>query len=258
MNNIIKSIFTPNESEPSSTTAIIWSTYLALWLMFWVGFKPVIFPSPLEVVGAIPELFSGGFMDDLLNSFFLNIEALGLSILLSLPIAYVSKVPALRPFSVVLSTLRFLTPMVFFAILLFELSGGHQIKLGVMVLGMSFALTTSMVGIVADIPLYRYDHARTLRMSEWKAIWYVVVRGTLPHTFDAIQACAATGWSMLMMVEGAIRMEGGVGVVLSNSDRHLRFEIVWLISLILLAIGFGQDALIKWVKSVVCPYKEVA
>lgn len=255
----LKVWFTPNEVVGTKPTAYICAGWFTLWMVFWLLFRPVIFPTPVDIVAAIPDLFGTlGFGEDLWNSFLINLEALSLAILIAMPISYLSRVPVFRPLAHILSTLRFLTPMVFFAILVFELNGGHQIKVAILTFGEAFSLVTSMVGVVADIPNYKFDHARTLRMSEWRSVWYVVIRGTLPHAFDCIQGAAAAGWAMLMMVEGAIRMEGGVGVILANADKHLEFQIVWLVSLILLTVGFGQDILIKTIKRVVCPYEMVS
>ncbi|HVI39193.1 MAG TPA: hypothetical protein VM577_00910, partial [Anaerovoracaceae bacterium] len=101
---------------------------------------------------------------------------------------------------------------------------------------------------------YRFDDARTLRMSEWRSMWYVVVRGTISEALSCIRDNAAMGWSMLMFVEGVIRSEGGVGVMILNNEKHVNFAEVYALSLAILLVGIGQDWFIGQVKKVTCPY----
>src|SRR6266404_4419909 len=52
----------------------------------------------------------------------------------------------------------------------------------VIALGLSYLTVfflTSMVAVVEEIPKSQFDHARTLRMTEWRVVWEVVVLGTL-------------------------------------------------------------------------------
>jgi ABC-type nitrate/sulfonate/bicarbonate transport system permease component len=63
------------------------------------------------------------------------------------------------------------------------------------------------------------------------SVWYVNIRGTLPQVIDAIRDNAAMGWSMLIMVEGFVRSEGGVGVLLINQEKHVNFAEVYALRL---------------------------
>jgi NitT/TauT family transport system permease protein len=128
------------------------------------------------------------------------------------------------------------------------------VKVCLITLGQLFYLVTTMAGIVQNIPEYRFDDARTLRMSEWKSVWFVNVRGTVPDAIGAIRDNAAIGWSMLMFVEGVIRSEGGVGVMMYNMEKHVEFASVYAIVIVILAIGILQDWILGEVRKVMCPY----
>src|SRR2546423_1702414 len=75
---------------------------------------------------------------------------------------------------------------------------------------------TSMASVIAAIPKEDFDHARTLRMSEWRVVWEVVILGTVATAFEVMRQNAAIGWMMLTTVEGIFRGEGGVGAMLMN------------------------------------------
>lgn len=248
-------IFTPNEAVNPRTALIIIAGWVFIWMAYWTTFKPVIFPSPGDVLRAFPTLwFQEGLGQELIASFTVNLEALVLSALISLPLAYLSRTPVVRPLALGLSKLRFLSPAVFFMLLVFMTRNGHDVKVGMLTLGESFFLVTTMINVVLDIPLYKFDDARTLRMSEWKVTWYTVVRGTVPQAIDAIRDNAAMGWSMLMMVEGIVRSEGGVGVLMMNQQKVLNLPEVYAIAAAVVIVGLAQDYTIGAVRKAVCPY----
>jgi NitT/TauT family transport system permease protein len=246
---------TPNEAVPVTTAKALVAGWVALWLAYWTLMRPMVFPSPLDVLGAFPGLWwQEGLADALASSLRVSVEAIVLSAAIALPLAYVSRIPAVRPLAAGLSTLRFLSPAVFFMLLLFMIGNGHGVKLGMLVGGQAFFLLTTMVSVVHAIPDDAFDDARTLRMSEWTATWYVVVRGTLPQAFDAIRDNAAIAWGMLMMVEGVIRSEGGLGVLMLQQERYFRLADIGAIALTILAVGLVQDWAIGWLKRAACPW----
>lgn len=248
---LIKPFVTPNE-QPSKTVPLIFA--ISVFFLGWQVLRPTIFPSPLEVVLAIPNLWSDGIWTEMLSSLEVNLEALVLSALIGLPIAYLSRVPLIRPLAQGLSKLRFVGSAVFFLPLMLVLNSGHEVKVALLTLGELFYLVTTMMGVVISIPEFKFDHARTLRMSEWLSIWYVVVRGTIGEALDAIRDNAAMGWSMLMFVEGVVRSEGGVGVVIMNAEKHTDYNEFFAVVLMIILVGIGQDWLIGQLKKVVCPY----
>jgi NitT/TauT family transport system permease protein len=193
-------------------------------------------------------------VDEVMASVWVNVEALFLSTLIGLPLCYFSRTPIVAPVATFIAKLRFVGPAAFFLPLLFIMSGGHQVKVCLITLGQLFYLVTTMAGIVQNIPEYRFDDARTLRMSEWKSVWFVNVRGTVPDAIGAIRDNAAIGWSMLMFVEGVIRSEGGVGVMMYNMEKHVEFASVYAIVIVILAIGILQDWILGEVRKVMCPY----
>ena len=251
----IKTIYTPNELVTQRTMLTIVAGWLVLWLGYWSLFKPEVFPSPLDVIAAFPTLwFESGLGQELISSFTVNVEALVLSTVLSLPLAYLSRTPIVRPLALGLSKLRFLSPALFFMLLVFLTSSGHAVKVWMLALGEAFFLVTTMMNVVLEIPSYQFDDARTLRMNEWQVTWYVVVRGTVAQAIDATRDNAAMGWSMLMMVEGIVRSEGGVGVMIMNQQHVMNLSQVYAIATSVIIVGLGQDYALGWVTQMACPW----
>jgi NitT/TauT family transport system permease protein len=249
-----KKVYTPNSQIVSGVRNGLIAGWTGIAIAAWIILKPTVFPNPVEVLQAYPGLFEEGLIDGLIASLIVNLEALCLSAMIGLPLAYLSRVPAVQPVAQFVAKLRFVGSAVFFLPLLFLFSGGHMVKVWLIVLGQLFYLTTTMTTVVQNIPESRFDDARTLKMGEWLSVWYVVIRGTLADALDAVRDNAAMGWSMLMFVEGVIRSEGGIGVMIMNQEKHVNFAEVYALSLVILVVGIGQDWIIGQVKKVVCPY----
>jgi NitT/TauT family transport system permease protein len=250
-----RDILTPNAEVPPGISVLLRFIWIFMATVLWILLKPAVMPTPLEVLASIPTLLTtGGLGDALKTSFITNILALAASAAIALPIAYLSRVPVVRPLAFAVSQLRFLSPAVFLLLLLFMVGSGPTVKIALVVLGEVFFLATGMINVVQGIPQAEFDEARVLRMSEWMSMWYVTIRGTLDRALELIRDNAAIGWSMLMMVEGIVRSEGGVGVLLLNQERYMRFDAVYGIALMVLIVGVGQDWILKEVRGWACPH----
>lgn len=250
------SIFTPNEEDvPWRLLALVGGAWVALWLAYWTAARPAVFPSPMEVLNAFPTLWSDdGLGQELSTSLIVNWQALALAVVVSLPIGYTYKTVAYTPLSRAVMKLRFVSPACFFLPLLFIAQNGHQVKVLMLALGESFFLVTSVVGIVKSVTNEKLDACRTMRMSEWQVTWYAIVRGTIADVLTAIRDNAAMGWAAVMMVEGFVQSEGGVGVMALKQEKHLNMPASYAIILTIMLVGAAQDWLIGVVRWVFCPW----
>jgi NitT/TauT family transport system permease protein len=230
----------------------------AVALLFWWNSPLGVLPNPAEVAAALQHLwFEQGLGRELWVSFTMNLQALALTLLISLSLSYLTVVPFFRPVVAAVSKGRFLglAGLTFLFTLL--LSGGHQLKVALLVFGMTVFFVTSMADVVAAVPKESFDHARTLRMSEWGVVWEVVVRGTADKALDVLRQNAAIGWMMLTMVEGISRAEGGIGAMLLNQNKHFRLAEVFAIQLLILVVGVLQDYGLGGLKRLLFPYADL-
>lgn len=247
----------PNRAVTRPITLGVTVASIAVGVAVWQACAGVL-PGPGEVVRALGRLWGEqGLFDELSTSFLLNVEAIAWAAAISLGLAYISVIPAVRPVVGAVSKLRF-TGMVGWAFV-FTLwaRDGHQLKLWMLVFGMVPFFATAMTSVVAAIPKEQFDHARTLGMSEWRVVWEVVVRGTLDQALEALRQNAAMGWMMLTMVEGLVRSEGGIGTMMLNENKHLQLDAVFALIGVVLVVGVVQDRALAWLRRVVCPYADL-
>ncbi len=255
--NILDSI-KPNRIISKSQLTLIAGFWVVLALSIWFVSPFKALPQPGEVFSKMSSMWmQDGLGQELLLSISLNIKAVLLSTVICSALAYTTVIPFFRPVVMALSKARFLSLVGFSFVFTLMFGGGSTLKLTMLVFGMSVFLLTSLAAIVADIPKSEFDHARTLRMPEWKVVWEVVIRGSLDQTLDAIRQNAAIGWMMLTMVEGIVRSEGGVGAMLLNEQKHFQISAIFAIQILILCVGLFQDFLLAFVRNLICPYAQM-
>lgn len=247
----------PNVRWSSPATKGLVAGFTALGLLLWQFATPDIIPKPLEILGSLGDLWKDGFGVHLYVSMTLYIEALILSTVVSLIIAYASTMEIMRPLSNGIGQLRFagLTGLPF--LLTLYIGGAHNLKLSLLLFSISVFLVTGMIDVLNSIPKEKFDLARTLQMNEWQVLWEVQILGTVDIMFDVVKQNAAIGWMMLPMVEGLWKSEGGIGAVMDVQNRTLHLSTVFAIQVTILAMGLLQDKLIWVVKNISCPYAKL-
>ena len=252
---MLHSTLIPNGPATVSSRTVVRASWLLVAVALWTVLHPPVLPDVWEVLLRLPHLFGEvGLGDAIVASMRVNVEAILISSAIALPLAWTSRIPLLAPLGRGLSQLRFLSPASFYIVLLLALGGGHGVKLGMLVMAETFYLVTTMTNVVQNIPAEAFDEARVLRMTPWQSLYYVTVRGTLAEAFEAIRDNAAIGWSMLMMVEGIIRSEGGMGVLIYNmQERRMDYEAGFAIAVAIGLIGWVQDACLREARGELCP-----
>ena len=130
---------------------LIWGTVFILLVFWWFSSGPL-FPNPWLVLKSIYELWtSGGLFDDLLTSLLLNLEAIGLSLLISMALAYATVMPLFRPIVIAVGKLRFLSMVGLKLMFIVMVGGGHSLKLWMLVFGTTVFLVTSLTEIVSGL-----------------------------------------------------------------------------------------------------------
>ena len=245
---------TPNQSTSGSVrtaVAIAWVVGVVGWLQV---FPPPIFPRPLEVLDAWMGLLnSGALLPALSSSFILNLEAVALATLLSLLLSYLVVITAARPLPIAISKFRYLG-LTGFTFAFGQAWSGHDLKLALLVFGMTTFTVTGMLSVISEIPREAYDHVRTLRMSPWRAAYEVVVLGTADRMLDVVRQNGAIGWVMLVTAEALVRTEGGLGVLLYNENHALRLDTIYALQATIFGVAIAMDYALSILGEVVFPY----
>lgn len=258
MKTVLPEVFldfvTPNKCISSKTMRAVALFQGGLVLLAWLLVPSKMVPSPSEVWGAFFTLWNQGLAQELYASFTLNIEALAVSTAISLGFSYLLVIPLFYPVVNLISKLRFMGLIGWSLAFTIMFGGGHYLKVSLLVFGMSVFFVTSMASVIVSIPKEKFDHARTLRMGEWRTLWEVVILDTLADAWECMRQNAAIGWMMLTMVEGISRSEGGIGVLLLSQNKFFKLDGIVAIQLTILFLALIQDILLGLGQQFLFPY----
>jgi len=251
----IKNAFLPNRAVDKRMAFGIVAFWIAIALIAWFTMPFATLPSPGEVWRALGHLWNDeGLSRDLFTTLRLLFHALFLTVVISLVLSYATVIAFMRPLVEGLSKLRFLgltglvTP---FAMITHD---SYSLKVWLLTFGMTTYFITSMAQVVMEIPRENFDHLRALGAGELRILWEVVILGTLDKAFEVLRQNFAMGWTMITMVEGISRSDGGIGAMILNQNKHFLLDGVFAILLLILVVGLVIDYLVGAVTRVVCPY----
>lgn len=251
-------LFLPNRAIAPSSLYLVAAVEAAIFLALWLLSPYKVLPTPPEVLTALRNLWMNqGLGRELAISFGLNVSALIWASVISLGLAYLTVIPVFRPLVAAISKGRFLSLAGFTFIFTLIVGGGRPLKLSLLVFAITVFYLTSMAAVIAAIPRGEFEHARTLRMSEWRTVWEVVILGTIDKAFEVLRQNAAMGWMMLTLVEGIVRSEGGIGSMLLAESKHFLLAEVFAIQLVILLVGLFQDLAISAARKMACPYADL-
>ncbi len=237
-------------------------------IVLWIFYPATFFPKPWEVFNAFLFLCNKyDLLSELLNSIGLTLHATFIAVISTAIIAYSTKLPIfniknksfvigdlIKPGASFISKMRYLSLLglsFFFTILT---SSGHDLKLALMIFGISTYMLTSMLDIVNSEENNLYMYAKTLGLSEYKIILENTILGKLPLMIDAVKQNFAISLVMLTMVEGLVRSEGGIGALMLNQAKYLKLDAVFAIQILIYLTAFVIDYLFGLIKEVSCPY----
>jgi NitT/TauT family transport system permease protein len=256
---LLNALFSPFTLERRLNIKLLAAGQLIVLLGLWtVAPSNIGIPSPTAILSAWNELaLNKGLILELLNSTEVIWQSIILSMLLSSSIAYLTTADVFKPMGMFIGSLRFLGFAGLTFLFTLWTNSASDLKLLLLTFGMTVFQTRSAVDVVNSVTSSDIDYARSLGLSGWRLTWEMHVRGKLHEMIDITRQNAAVGWTLLAMVEGITRSEGGIGAMLLNSNKNFNLDAVFAIQLTILTYGIAQDYALQWVRRLACPYAEL-
>jgi ABC-type nitrate/sulfonate/bicarbonate transport system permease component len=257
----MKKYLKPFEILPANQMTLIYIGWIAIIILFWVVTASIgdkhLFPTPTQVLYGLHGLYNEGLVVHIASSLWLCLRAILISIVISLIISYLSPIPLLQFFAKVMSKLRYLplTGITFYLAIIIE--SGRTMQIWVLVVFMSTYLTTSLLGMIKDIPQDEFDHARTLQCNRWEVLWEVLIKGRADYVIEIIRQNLAIVWMMLVTVESIMVATGGLGFLIKNSDKFMNHGRIVALQIIILAVGLAIDFILDRSRKVFFRYSKL-
>lgn len=253
---MFSSLVTPYATGRRFSIKFLAGVSLATLMVFW-ALAPAStgIPSQLEIAKAWNTLaLTQGLLIELFHSTVVIWQALFLSAFIAGSIAVFYTADVFKPVATFIASMRFLGFAGLTFLFTLWTSDGSQLKLALLTFGMTVFLTRSTIDMVKSIPQSDIDYARSLGLKGWGLTYELVIRGKSGDMMDLVRQNAAVGWTLLSMVEGLVRSEGGIGALLLNQNKYFNLSGVFAIQLTILAYGILQDYGLNYLRSVLCPW----
>lgn len=212
-----------------------------LLLLLQLLHSPII-PAPSQVARALMEMLSSSdFYENFFDSLVFTIEAMGVSIIITMIIVYLSTIPFFKPLASFISKCRYLTltGLVFLFTILSNNVG--QLKMSLLIFGIVPYFVTSFLSVVENIPQQEIDKSYVNRRTSFETLYEVVIKGKLDLLFEVMRQNFAISWMMITTVESYDMAGGGIGVMLLKSNKHLDLGPVFAMLFIVLMTGMLFD-----------------
>lgn len=255
----IKELFLPQFlSKPSVKTMIIISLIqIILFICFSEFNSNELIPKPTRIIHSMYNTISSDrFLDDFFATIGLIFSSMGLAIIISTILVYLSLIPVFNSITKFVSKLRFLTYTGLLFVFTILLHDAHQIKVSLFLFGIIPYFVTSLISYINDIPKKEFELCYTLKFNNWKTLYEVVIKGKLHILLEVIKQNFAIAWMMITSVEGLSMSEGGLGTLMIKSNKYLNISDVFGVLLLILIIGILFDYIFDLLKVWLFPYTD--
>ncbi|HEY9023620.1 MAG TPA: hypothetical protein VIP05_04905 [Burkholderiaceae bacterium] len=227
----------------------------ALAVALWAASGSRTLPSPAEVARAWLDLVQHqGLLAELWASAQVGLVAFAVSTVAAVALAALATAPAFMPAARLAAAMRFLGFAGLTYVFMLASGGAQALRVALLAFGMFVFMVTALLAELAATPRDQLDHCRALGMRPWRTAAEVVVLGKADVILDLVRQNAAVGWTLLTLVEGMTRADGGIGAMLLNQNRYFLLAGVFAIQLTILGYGLAQDALLSRLKDALCPW----
>lgn len=212
------------------------------------------FPPLVEILGAIPKLLEkNGLLINFATSFIFCIKSMFYASTIAFIFMIIARIPLFQSFSIFCRKFRFL-PSVGLSFLFTRIAPAGDTASWLMIFGISTYMIDGAVGIALSVNKDDVNYAKSLRLSRWKIFRELIVYSKLTKFFAMAIGCFAISWMLLASVENIVKANGGIGVVMAESQKYFHLEEVYAIQLLILLVGIVTDFLLNWFNNLLFPY----
>lgn len=233
---------------------------LAWWALVALKiFNPKIIPSPIAIIGCLPELVVRDNMFRHLSlTIFMNAVSWIEGAAIALPIGFaIGLFPLFNAlFGGYIQATRYI-PLTATIVLFMAAFGIYMfMKIQFLTFAILVYLITAVIFRVYEIPQVFVDAVKTLGANKWQTIKTVFIPQVISRVSTDFINIVAISWTYAIYVELINKQEGGIGALIQNLYfRQNETEKLYALILIMVAVGFLFDQLLRLVDRIAFPFK---
>jgi taurine transport system permease protein len=254
---------TPGEGP---TTLISTVTIVVLFVLWWLAshlhwLPPLFLPTPEVVAQRLYESATGQLTDAPLAehfgwSMFRVFTAFFAACVTAIPVGIamgVSRV-ARGIFDPPIEFYRPLPPLAYLPLIVIWFGIDELSKVLLIYLACFAPLAMTARAGVRSVSQEQIHAAYSMGATKAQVIWHVVVPGAMPEILTAMRIAIGFGWTTLVAAE-MVAATKGLGQMVLNASNFLRTDIVIMGIIVIGAVAYLFDLLMRYVEHLVVPWK---
>jgi taurine transport system permease protein len=244
----------------SLTTGLV---LLAIWLLFtemgWV--RPLFGPSPFAVVEAFYDTATEGYANARLLehtwiSFVRVFGAFLLACIIGIPLGLAMGMSRVSRgmFDPPIEFYRPIPPLAYLPLMIVWAGIGESSKILLMFLSILAPLALGARSGVRSAPIEQIHAAYSLGATRWQVLWQVILPAAMPEILTAMRVGIGFGWTTLVAAE-MVAATRGLGFMVLTAGQFLQTDVVIMGIIIIAAIAYAFDLLMRWVERRLVPWK---
>jgi len=254
---------TPGEGP---TTAISVATMIAIVVLWWLAshfrwVPPLFLPTPETVLARLYESAMGQLTDAPLAehfgwSMFRVFSAFVAACVTAVPIGIAMGVSRIARgiFDPPIEFYRPLPPLAYLPLIVIWFGIDELSKILLIYLACFAPLAMSARAGVRSVSQEQIHAAYSMGASKWQVIRHVIVPAAMPEILTAMRIAIGFGWTTLVAAE-MVAATRGLGQMVLNASNFLRTDIVIMGIVVIGAVAYLFDLLMRYVEHLVVPWK---
>lgn len=220
-----------------------------------------VLPSPIQVVTAFGEVISDGFRnvsfwEHIGISFLRVVLGLGLGILIGVPIGLAMGLNNLSRgvFDPIVEFFRPIPPLAFIALVIVWFGIGELSKVVILFFAALWIMIIAARAGVLGVKVSKVHAAYSLGASKLQILKNVIIPNALPEIFTGTRVALGVCWGTLVAAE-IVGSNKGLGAMTWLASKFLRMDVVVVGIIIIGAIGFFLDVMMRKLEARLIPWR---
>jgi taurine transport system permease protein len=253
----------PGQGESLKVSAVVIALLIFVWwLATYAGFiKPLFLPSPMGVVdaflGVLKDGFTGAsFWEHTWVSTLRVFGAFLLACVIGIPLGIAMGMsPFMRGvFDPPIEFYRPIPPLAYLPLMIIWFGIDELSKVLLIFLSVLAPMALGARAGVKSAAIEQIHAAYSFGATRWQVIRLVVLPSAMPEIFTAMRVGIGFGWTTLVAAE-MVAATSGLGYMVLSASRFLQTAIVIMGIVVIAAIAYAFDHLVRFVERRVVPWK---
>jgi taurine transport system permease protein len=253
----------PGQGDSLKVSAVVIAILIFVWwIATYAGYiKPLFLPSPMGVIDAflivLKDGFTGAsFWEHTLVSTLRVFGAFLLACVIGIPLGIAMGMSSFARgvFDPPIEFYRPIPPLAYLPLMIIWFGIDEVSKLLLIFLSVLAPMALGARAGVKSAAIEQIHAAYSFGATRWQVIRLVVLPSAMPEIFTAMRVGIGFGWTTLVAAE-MVAATSGLGYMVLSASRFLQTPIVIMGIVVIAAIAYAFDHLVRFVERRVVPWK---